>query len=56
MVRLGLGLGLGLELVIGLWLGLWFAWASNRVYGPGLGLDFRPLQGPIVQSEKTRRS
>ena len=24
------------------------AWASNHVCGPGLGLDFRPVQGPSV--------
>ena len=22
------------------------AWASHRIYGPGLGLNFRPVQGP----------
>ena len=26
------------------------AWASNHVCGPGLGLDFRPVQGPSMYS------
>ena len=26
------------------------AWASNHICGPGLGLDFRPVQGPNVWS------
>ena len=24
------------------------AWASNHICGPGLGLNFRPVQGPII--------
>ncbi len=26
------------------------AWASNHICGPGLGLDFRPVQGPNVHT------
>ncbi len=29
------------------------AWASNHICGPGLGLDFRPVQGPNAHSHYT---
>ena len=37
------------------------AWASNHICGPGLGLNFRPVQGPepytnLISSPSPRRS
>ena len=47
----GLGPGLGLKYegqVCTTAAGPGRAWASNHVCGPGLGLDFRPVQGPTT--------